>query len=107
MLMHKLALATALAIVGLGTVVSTPASAGVAVDVRIGLPLYAPPPPIVERVVVRPGRVWIPGYWRWGGARYVWIGGYWTHPRPGYRWYPPRWTGCGPHWCYHRGYWAR
>lgn len=107
MCMRKLAMATALSVAGLGAMVSTPASAGVAVGVTIAAPLYAPPAPRVERVGVRPGYVWIPGYWRWGGARYVWVGGYWTYPRRGYRWIEPRWVGCGPHWCYHRGYWGR
>lgn len=102
MLMRKLVMAMALGIAGLGTMVSTPASARVVVGVRL-----APPPLRVERVGVRPGHVWIPGYWRWGGARYVWVGGYWTHPRAGYRWYAPRWVGCGSRWCYHHGYWGR
>jgi hypothetical protein len=84
-----------------------PASARVVVGVTIAAPLHAPPALRVERVGVRPGYVWIPGYWRWRNARYVWVGGYWEQGRPGYRWYPPRWEGCGPHWCMHRGYWGR
>ena len=107
MLMRKLALAAALGVVGFGAAYAPSASAGAAVGVSVRLPVHAPPPPIVERVGVRPGYVWIPGYWRWGGARYVWVGGYWTHPRRGYRWIEPRWVGCGPHWCMHRGYWGR
>jgi len=101
MLMRKLALSAALAVAGMGAAYTPPASAGVVVGVSVAAPLFAPPAPVYERVVVRPG------YWRWGGVRYVWVGGYWSHARPGYRWYPPRWVGCGPRWCMHRGYWGR
>ena len=107
MFTRKLFLAAALGVVGLGAAYAPPASAGVAVGVTIAAPLYAPPAPRLERVAVRPGYVWIPGYWRWRNAGYVWVGGYWVHARPGYRWYPPRWVGCGPRWCMHRGYWGR
>lgn len=107
MLMRKLALAAAIAVAGFGTMYAAPAAARVVVGVHVGLPLHAPPPLRVERVGVRPGHVWIPGYWRWGGARYAWVGGYWTHPRPGYRWYPSRWVACGPNWCRREGYWGR
>ena len=107
MLMRKMALSAALAVAGMSAVFAPPASARVVVGVTIAAPLHAPPALRVERVGVRPGYVWIPGYWRWRNARYVWVGGYWEHGRPGYRWYPPRWEGCGPHWCMHRGYWGR
>ncbi|MGH8042831.1 MAG: YXWGXW repeat-containing protein [Rudaea sp.] len=105
MMVRKLALAAALGVAGIGAGFAPTVSARVVVG--IGLPLFAPPAPIVERIGIRPGYVWIPGYWRWGGVRYVWVGGYWTPPRHGYRWVAPRWVGCGPHWCYHRGYWHR
>jgi hypothetical protein len=107
MLMRKMALSAALAVAGMSAAFAPPASARVVVGVTIAAPLHAPPALRVERVGVRPGYVWIPGYWRWRNARYVWVGGYWEHGRPGYRWYPPRWEGCGPHWCMHRGYWGR
>ena len=84
-----------------------PASARVAVGVSIGLPAYAPPPPVVETVGVRPGYVWAPGYWRWDGYRYGWRGGYWSPVRVGYHYAPARGVGCGPHWCYHGGGWVR
>jgi hypothetical protein len=71
--------------------------------------MVAPPPPIVE---VRPalpfgGAVWIPGYWHWGGARYVWVGGRWSAPRPGFAWVEPRWQHAGPHWQFVPGHWRR
>ncbi|MBS0569582.1 MAG: YXWGXW repeat-containing protein [Proteobacteria bacterium] len=107
MFMRKLALAAALGVAGLGAAYTPTASAGVAVGVSIRAPWFAPPAPIVERVGVRPGYVWIPGYYRWGGVRYAWVGGYWVHARPGYRWYPSRWETCGRHWCYRGGRWVR
>lgn len=66
----------------------------------------APPPPRVERVVVRPGYVWTPGYWRWNGRRHVWIGGHYVRARPGYVYVGPRWEPHGPAYRFHRGYWV-
>ncbi len=106
-MVRKLALAAALGVTGFGAGFSPSVSARVVVGVDLSLPIYAPPAPIVERVAVRPGYVWIPGYWRWGGVRYVWVGGNWSHARIGYHYAPARWIGCGRHWCYHRGYWHR
>ncbi|HJT97816.1 MAG TPA: hypothetical protein VJ696_05830, partial [Rhodanobacteraceae bacterium] len=44
-------------------------------------------------VVVRPARVWVPGYWRYSHARRVWVAGYWSHRayRPVRRIGMPRW----------------
>jgi hypothetical protein len=73
------------------------------VYVRIG-----PPAPIVERVVVAPGPgyVWVPGFYRWDGGRYIWVAGHhvrpprgravwapghWTHARQGWYWVDGRW----------------
>ncbi|HKE48998.1 MAG TPA: YXWGXW repeat-containing protein [Rhodanobacteraceae bacterium] len=81
-----------------------PASAHAVVGVSVG---FAPPPPRVERVVVRPGYAWIPGYWRWNGVRYYWAGGYWAPARAGYRYVPARWVHYGPAWRFHVGYWRR
>ena len=86
-------------------VTSPPAQAHVAVGISVGFP---PPPLRAQAVVVaRPGRAWIPGYWRWTGARYAWAGGYWTIARPGYRYVPACWVRSGPAWRFHAGYWIR
>ncbi len=46
-------------------------AAPVYVDVRV-----APPPPRDEAIpVIRPGYVWVPGYWDWRGHRHVWVNG--------------------------------
>ncbi len=53
---------------------------------------FGPPPRGRATVVVRrPSlrHVWIPGYYRWYGGRYLWTEGYWTiPPRPRAVWVP-------------------
>ncbi len=109
MSLHKIAFALALGVAAaVATMYAPTADARVVVGVAVAAPWYAPPAPIVETVAVaRPGQVWIPGYWRWTGYRYVWVGGYWGPVRVGYRYVGPRWVGCGPHWCFRAGYWVR
>jgi len=91
-------------ILGSATFVSAPVSARTWVDVSVGI---APPAPRVERVVVRPGHVWSPGYWRWNGARHVWVGGYWLPARAGYRYVGAAWVRVGPAWHFRPAHWAR
>ncbi len=107
MTIRHLAMALAFGAAVIGAGYAPPAVARVAVGVSIGLPVIAPPAPIVERVGVRPGYVWAPGYWRWDGYRYGWRGGYWVRGRVGYRYAPGGWGACGPHWCYRGGRWVR
>ena len=45
----------------------------------------APPPP-PRRIVLRPeppfvGAIWVEGYWRHTGVRFVWVRGHWIPPR--------------------------
>lgn len=87
-----------------GAVTSAPAQARPYIGVSIGV---APPPPRFERVGVRPGYVWAPGYWRWNGGRHVWASGYWVPGRPGYRYRPAAWVQSGPAWRFRGGYWYR
>lgn len=91
-------------VLGAAAVVSSTAQARTWVGVSIGI---APPPPRVERVVVRPGYVWSPGYWRWTGVRHVWVGGYWVPARPGYRWVGSSWARWGEGWHFRPGHWVR
>ncbi|HEU4664212.1 MAG TPA: hypothetical protein VFS55_09305 [Dokdonella sp.] len=95
-------LVAAIACAGLST--AGPASARVVAGISIAV---APPPPRVEHVGVRVGRVWAPGYWRWNGAGHVWVGGRWIVARPGYRYSGAGWVRVGPHWRFHRGHWVR
>jgi len=68
------------------------------VYVRVG-----PPAPIVERRIVAPGPgyVWVEGYHRWDGNRFVWVGGRWERPpRSRAVWVPGHWNhdGRGYYW---------
>ena len=66
------------------------------VYVRVG-----PPAPIVERRSPAPerGYVWINGYHRWDGARYVWVPGHLDRPPRRHA----RWV--RHHWVHRRGGW--
>lgn len=88
-----------------GTTYTPPAEARTYVDLDINVP---PPAPRYERVVVRPGYVWAPGYYRWEGGRHVWVNGYYMRARPGWVWVPHHWVQ-GPRggWHFVPGHWAR
>ena len=68
----------------------------------------APPAPREERVVVSPGYVWAPGYYRWDPAyrRHVWVAGYYVRERPGHHWVGAHWQQ-GPRggWHFVQGHW--
>jgi YXWGXW repeat-containing protein len=55
----------------------------------------APPAPVSVAIVGRPPSslyVWIPGYYRGAGGRYVWVAGRWMKPpHRGMVWIPPVW----------------
>jgi len=73
------------------------------IHVRIG-----PPRPIVERRGPPPGSgyVWIDGYQRWDGNRYVWERGRWDRPpRPHARWHNHRWVKRHGEWYFVEGGW--
>jgi hypothetical protein len=59
----------------------------------------APPPPVRVGVVghaPRRGCVWVGGYQRWTGNRYVWVAGKWVRPpRAGAVWVSPPWRVSG------------
>jgi outer membrane lipoprotein SlyB len=67
----------------------------------------APPPPLVQTVVVSPGPgyAWIGGEWIWNGS-WVWRAGYWAYPPyPHAVWVPGDWHR-GPHgWYCRTGHW--
>lgn len=68
----------------------------------------APPSP-PPRIVVRPqppcvGAIWVAGYWRYTGARFVWVRGHWIPPRHGYHFVQPRWHVHAGHHYYTPGY---
>ena len=68
----------------------------------------APPTPIVEHYgnPPHPGWVWVSGYHRWNGHRYVWVKGYWAHPpHPGAVWVAHRWEQRNGGWVMIEGHW--
>jgi hypothetical protein len=68
----------------------------------------APPPVRPEVVYSRPSpfHVWVPGYWRWYGGRYVWVAGHWERPPHGHgRWEEPRWERRGGSYVFIEGHW--
>ncbi len=81
----------------------TPASAQVAVSIRVGTP-PPPPPAVVYQRWPAPyhGAVWIPGHHEWVNGRWVYVGGYYGYPpRRGAVWIAPRYH----HGYYYPGYW--
>jgi WXXGXW repeat (2 copies) len=81
-------------------------TAGAQVVVRIG-----PPPPRVREVVpVRPGPnyVWIGGFQRFDGHRYVWVPGHYVvAPRPHARWVSGHWVRRHGGYVWIEGHWRR
>jgi len=94
-----------LLLLGSATAVYTPpVEARTYVDVNIGV---APPAPRYERVVVRRGYVWAPGYWQWRHNRHYWVNGYYVRERVGHRWIPAHWQqGPRGRWYFVRGHWS-
>jgi hypothetical protein len=73
------------------------------VYVRIG-----PPAPVIEARIVAPGPryVWIPGFYRWGGAVYAWVPGRWElPPRPRAYFVPGHWARDRRGWYFVEGHW--
>lgn len=95
--MKKFALAALLVFAAL------PAASKAQVYVRVG-----PPPVVVERHGPPPQRgfVWVPGYQRWDGGRYVWVPGrYERPPHPRAVWVPHRWVHRHGGWVLVEGHW--
>jgi hypothetical protein len=69
----------------------------------------APPAPIVETRPAMPhaGWVWVGGYYRWNGYRYVWVGGHWVRPpHGGAVWIPGHWVqNAHGRWFWRAGHW--
>ena len=80
--------------------------AGLRVYVRI-----APPRPKHVHVVKvhRPHKhsIWVAGYWRWNGRKYVWVEGRWIAPRKGYVYVPGHWVKSRHGWYFIEGHWKK
>jgi hypothetical protein len=85
---------------------TTPASAAVAIGISVNiappeLPVYEQPP------IPGPGFLWSPGYWAWGGEDYYWVPGTWVEaPEPGLLWTPGYWGWGDGAYLWHEGYWG-
>jgi hypothetical protein len=80
-----------------------PAASFAQVVVRVG-----PPAPIVETRGTAPGPefVWIGGYHRWDGARYVWVPGRWDRrPHAHAVWVAHHWVHRNGGWVLVEGHW--
>ena len=105
MMLRPLLLSAALGLAALGgSLHSSDAQAQVRVGIGINL---APPPPRHERVILRPGYVWAPGYWQMRGRRHVWVAGHSLPVRRGYAYRPARWYRQGPAWHLRAATWVR
>jgi hypothetical protein len=77
---------------------------------RLNVPMIVveeapPPPPPQPRVEARTNYIWIVGYQRWDGGRYVWQEGRYERMRPGYVYAPGRWQRQGKGHVYVQGEW--
>ncbi len=66
-----------------------------------------PPKAIAETPSTRPhaSAVWIPGFWKWNGKKYVWAKGYWEINPQGKEWVTGRWEKTRNGWLWKPGYW--
>jgi hypothetical protein len=73
----------------------------------VSAPRVGPPPLKSEAISTKPGpnSVWIGGYWKWKGHKYVWAPGHWVKPKAGKSWVPGHWQKRGPHWVWKKGPW--
>lgn len=68
----------------------------------------APPPRRAERVrPARRGYVWVAGYWRHDGRRFVWVRGHYVRAKRGYTYTPARWQPQSHGWVYVPGHYQR
>ena len=67
-----------------------PAAARTDVDIILN---FGPPPVRYEPVpVVRPGMVWVAGYWDYRYHRHAWVPGHYVRARPGYVYRNAHWA---------------
>jgi hypothetical protein len=85
------------AMLGAATIASAATHVGIGLSFGVPPPVIvhrAPPPRVVERVVVAPGPgyVWVPGHYTWGNGQWLWLSGAWMlPPRPDAYWVDGRW----------------
>jgi hypothetical protein len=68
----------------------------------------APPVPVVEVETAAPGPefIWVRGYHRWDGERYLWVPGHWERrPHAGAVWVNGEWKHHRDGWFWVEGHW--
>jgi hypothetical protein len=68
-------------------------------------PAVPPPPPPPERIEMRAGFVWVPGFHEWHHGRYVWVRGHFEPERPRQAWVPGHWELRGNQYFWQPGAW--
>lgn len=63
---------------------------------------------VTRTTVVRPGYVYIDGYWKWNNKRrtYVWVDGRYVKKKKNKVWVTGTWVKVSGGWTYKQGYWA-
>ena len=97
--------------VATGAAASLQAASSIGIGIRIGAPPpvivhRAPPPRVVERVVVSPGPnyTWVAGHYTWAENQWVWVRGAWmVPPQPNALWVEGRWEPTSQQWI--EGHW--
>jgi len=69
-------------------------------------PRVAPPPLREERIVARPGFVWVKGRWDWRNNNWAWVEGRYERERPNFRWNEGRWEQRDGEWVWVEGAWV-
>lgn len=67
----------------------------------------SPPKSIMETPPPRPhaSAIWISGFWKWNGEKYIWANGYWDTNPQGKEWVSGRWEKTRNGWLWKPGYW--
>ena len=66
-----------------------------------------PPKVRTENPPPRPyeSAIWVSGFWKWNGKKYVWVDGYWETKPQGKEWIPGRWENTRNGWLWKPGHW--
>ncbi|MEK7397718.1 MAG: hypothetical protein AAB116_12375 [Candidatus Poribacteria bacterium] len=67
----------------------------------------APPKAIAETPSAKPNTsaIWVSGFWKWNGKKYVWVNGYWDTNPLGKEWVSGKWQKTRNGWLREPGYW--
>ena len=75
-------------------------------QVATSQPTGKPPAAQEEKVIERPGYLWVHGHWDWQNNQWNWVNGRWEKERPGFQWRDGEWQQDGDVWHWHDGSWV-